>query len=175
MRQFPVKTLVMVDDVHIGTINTINFAKSLGAPWTAVHVAIDPEKAERVKRLWAERIGDEAYLKVLPSPYRELTDPVHEYVEELFKEFRNGYIHVIVGHLAMETLPGQALHQNAAITLNLALQDIKHVAVTTVAYQFSDEAQAEPDELETGSKAQAAGAHAGWSHAPDIDLTFCLC
>jgi polysaccharide deacetylase 2 family uncharacterized protein YibQ len=144
MRQFPVKTLVMIDDVHAGTIHTINFAKSLGAPWTAVHVAIDPEKAERVKQLWAERIGDEAYLKVLPSPYRELSDPVHDYVEELMKEFRNGYIHVIVGHLAMETLQGQALHQNAAITLNLALQDIKRVAVTTVAYQLSDDAQVEP-------------------------------
>ena len=45
MRQHPVKTLVMIDDVHAGTIHTINFAKSLGAPWTAVHVAIDPEKS----------------------------------------------------------------------------------------------------------------------------------
>ena len=35
IRQHPVKTLVMVDDVHAGTIHTINFAKSLGAPWTA--------------------------------------------------------------------------------------------------------------------------------------------
>ena len=140
MRQFPVKTLVMVDDVHAGTIHTINFAKSLGAPWTAVHVAIDPEKAERVKQTWATRIGDEAYLKVLPSPYRELTGPVHQYMEELMNEFKNGYIHVIVGHLAMDTLQGQALHQNAAIALNLALQDIRRVAVTTVAYQLTEEA-----------------------------------
>ena len=140
MRQHPVKTLVLVDDVHAGTIHTINFAKSLGAPWTAVHVAIDPEKAENVRHRWEERIGDEAYLKILPSPYRELSGPVHQYIEELMAELSNGYIHVIVGHLVMNNIQGQALHQNAAITLNLALQDIRRVAVTTVAYQFSEDA-----------------------------------
>ncbi len=115
IRQHPVKTLVMVDDVHAGTIHTINFAKSLGAPWTALHVAIDPDKADAVRKRWNERIGDEAYLKVLSSPYRELTGPVHQYVEELMDEMNDGYIHVIVGHLVMNTVQGQALHQNAAI------------------------------------------------------------
>ena len=36
----------------------------------------------------------------------------------------------------MSSLHGQALHENAAIALNLALQDIQRVAVTTVAYQL---------------------------------------
>ncbi|MBK8047233.1 MAG: hypothetical protein IPK16_08995 [Anaerolineales bacterium] len=85
MRPHPVKTLVMIDDVHAGTIHTINFAKSLGAPWTAVHVAIDPDKAERVQKHWDERIGDEAFSRSFPSPYRELTGPVHEYIEELME------------------------------------------------------------------------------------------
>ena len=106
-------------------------------------MAIDPDKADAVRRRWNERIGDEAYFKILPSPYRELTGPVHQYVEELMNEMNDGYIHVIVGHLVMNTLQGQALHQNAAISLNLALQDIKRVAVTTVAYQFSEEALAD--------------------------------
>ena len=64
---------------------------------------------------------------------------MHRYIEELLEELGDGYIHVIVGHLVMNTLQGQALHQNAAIALNLALQDIKRVAVTTVAYQFDEE------------------------------------
>ena len=139
MRNYPVKTLVLVDDVHAGTIHTINFAKSLGAPWTAVHVAIDPEKAERVRVKWRERIGDEAYFKVLPSPYRELTGPVHRYIEELRNDMGMGFVHVIVGHLVMTSVQGQILHQNAAVALNLALQDIEGVVVSTVAYQFGDE------------------------------------
>jgi hypothetical protein len=54
-------------------------------------------------------------------------------------ELGEGYIHVIVGHLVMYSLSGQALHQNAAISLNFALQDLKRVAVTTVAYQLEPE------------------------------------
>jgi len=136
IRRRPVKTVALVDDVHAGTINLINFAKSLGVPWTAVHVAIDPDKAERVKQKWQERVGEEAYLKILTSPYRNLVDPVHKYIEGLLAELPQGYVHVIVGHLVMDNLVEQALHQNAAIALNLALQDLKRVAVTTVPYQL---------------------------------------
>jgi len=140
LRPRPVKTLVLVDDIHAGTIHTINFAKSLGVPWTAVHVAIDPEKAEQVKEKWQERIGDEAYLTVLPSPYRNLVDPVREYVLKLLEEMPNGFIHVIVGHLVMDKLREQALHENAAIILNLALQDVDHATVTTVSYRLETHA-----------------------------------
>ncbi len=136
IRQRPVKTLVLVDDIHAGTIHTINFAKSLGVPWTAVHVAIDPEKAEQVKQKWQERIGDEAYLTILPSPYRNLTDPLRGYIQQLLEEMPQGFIHVITGHLVMDKLRDQALHQNAAIVLNLALQDIDRATVTTVSYRL---------------------------------------
>ncbi len=136
IRPRPVKTLVLVDDIHAGTIHTINFAKSLGVPWTAVHVAIDPEKAERVKQKWRERIGDEAYLTILPSPYRNLSDPIHQYVEDLIEELPKGFVHVIVGHLVMDNVRDQALHENAAIMLNLALQDLDRATVTTVSYRL---------------------------------------
>jgi len=136
IRQHPMKTIVLIDDIHAGTINTINFAKSLSAPWTAVHVALDPDKAERVRQKWIERIGDEAYLTILPSPYRNLTDPIHHYIVDLLTELPQGYVHVVVGHLVMDKLRDQVLHANAAIMLNLALQDLKRVAVTTVPYQL---------------------------------------
>jgi hypothetical protein len=86
-----------------------------------------------------------------------LTGPVHRYVEELMAEMKDGYIHVIVGHLVMDTLQGQALHQNAAITLNLALQDIRRVAVTTVAYQFTEDALADRPEHASVPGAAPAG------------------
>jgi amino acid transporter len=144
IRPRPVKTLVLVDDIHAGTIHTINFAKSLGVPWTAVHVALDPDKAEQVKRKWQERIGDEAYLNILSSPYRNLVDPVREYVLELLQEMPKGYIHVIVGHLVMDKLRDQLLHQNAAIALNLALQDIDRATVTTVSYRLVTHRNGDP-------------------------------
>ena len=34
----PVRTLILVDDVHAETARMVNFAKSLDHPWQAVHI-----------------------------------------------------------------------------------------------------------------------------------------
>ena len=37
-----VQTVILVDDVHAETVRMVNFAKSLGLPWHAIHVATNP-------------------------------------------------------------------------------------------------------------------------------------
>jgi hypothetical protein len=64
----PVLTLVLVDDVHAETLRTINFARSLGHPWKAILVAVNPEKAEKVRKKWETYIGEEDELVIIPSP-----------------------------------------------------------------------------------------------------------
>jgi hypothetical protein len=41
-----------------------------------------------------------------------------------------------MGHLVMETLWEQALHQNSAVIFNLALANLERVVVTTVPFQI---------------------------------------
>jgi amino acid transporter len=130
-----IQTLILVDDVHAETARLVNFAKSLRHSWKAVHVAVNPEKAEVVMAKWQKRIG-EGELVILPSPYRLLAEPIEEYIEELQSESPGSYVHVIMGHLAMDTFWEQALHQNTAVIFNLALSRMDHVVVTTVPYQI---------------------------------------
>jgi len=129
-----VQTIILVDDVHAETVRMVNFAKSLGHAWKAVHVEVNPEKTELVKQRWAERIG-EGELVILSSPYRHLAAPIREYVMGLLAESENGFVHVIMGHLAMETFWEQALHQNSAFIFNVALTGMERVVVTQVPYQ----------------------------------------
>lgn len=131
----PVQTVILVDDVHAETVRLVNFAKSLGHPWKAVHVGISPEKVVEVKQKWQKRIG-EGDLVILESPFRLLAEPIQEYIELLQKENPGVFVHVIMGHLAMDTYWGQALHQNSALIFNLALSRMDHVVVTTVPYQI---------------------------------------
>src|SRR4029079_2386904 len=44
VRTHTVETIVLVNDIHQGTMQMISFAESLGKPWVAVHVAVRPEK-----------------------------------------------------------------------------------------------------------------------------------
>ena len=130
-----VHTVILVDNVHAETIRLVNFARSLGHPWTAVHVAVNPEKAEQVTARWHQRIG-EGDLVILPSPYRQLAEPIHEYLEALREQEPGCFVHVIMGHLAMSDFWEQALHQNSALIFNLALSHMENVAVTTVPFQI---------------------------------------
>ena len=130
----PVQTVVLVDGVHAGTIELVNFAKSLGHPWHAVHVAVNPERANTLPEQWKEVIG-EGKVVVVPSPYRELNRPIRLYIEELLQQNPNGFVHVVVGHLSMEHAWEQALHQNSVLIFNLALHDLEHVVVTIVPHQ----------------------------------------
>ncbi|MCZ2096475.1 MAG: APC family permease [Anaerolineae bacterium] len=131
----PIQTIILVDDVHAETVRLVNFAKSLDHPWRAVHVATNPNRIETVREKWRKRIG-EGELVILPSPYRLLADPIREYIESIQAEQPNAFVHVIMGHLAMDTYWEQVLHQNTAVVFNLALSRMDNVVVTSVPYQI---------------------------------------
>ena len=132
---YAMQTLILVDGVHAETVRVVNFAKSLGHPWKAIHVAINPQKAERTRQDWDRYIG-EGELVILPSPFRSLTAPIREYVEQILDERPDSFVHIIMGHLVMDTFWEQALHQNSALIFNLALGGLDRVVVTIVPYQI---------------------------------------
>jgi len=131
----PIQTIILVDDVHAETVRLVNFAKSLDHPWHAVHVATNPDKIEIVREKWRKRIG-EGELVILPSPYRLLAEPIRHYIEQIQEQQPGGFVHVIMGHLAMDTYWEQILHQNTAVIFNLALSRMDNVVVTSVPYQI---------------------------------------
>ena len=131
----PVLALVLVDGVHTGTIELVNYAKSLNYPWHAVHIGINPEKASKISTLWDKVIG-EGNLVIIPSPYRQLNRPIRAYVENLLKENPETIINVVVGHLAMESAWEQVLHQNSVLIFNMALNGLDRVVFTIVPHQI---------------------------------------
>jgi amino acid transporter len=135
IRERTVRTIVLIDDVHNETARLITFAKSMGHPWTALHVAVNPEKTRIVRRKWEERIG-EGELVVIESPYRLLSEPITEYVQDIREEEPECFIHVVMGHLAMKNYWEQALHQNSALIFNLSLSQMENVAVTMIPFQI---------------------------------------
>ncbi|MBK8026786.1 MAG: APC family permease [Chloroflexi bacterium] len=145
-----VRTLILVDDVHKETVRMVDFANSLDHQWQAVHVAISPEKAEKVRQKWEQRVGT-GELVILPSPYRQLAEPIREYIGQIQAEIPGCFVHIIMGHLVMDTFWGQALHQNSAFIFNLALGRLERVVVTNVPYQIHGEAERQKAALEAAA------------------------
>lgn len=152
----PVQTLILVDDVHAETVQLVNFAKANGHPWKAVHIGLNPDKENAVREKWQKRIG-EGELVVLPSPYRLLAEPLRDYILHLREVEPDGFIHVILGHLQMDTFWEQALHQNSALLINVALAAVDRVVVTTVPYQIHHNEHMPSDTQEVPSFAPASG------------------
>ena len=131
----PLQTILLVDNVHAGTLRLVNFARSLGNPWKAVHVAVDPERTAELLKKWNERIGF-GELVLLESPYRSITEPLRDYIHQLQDENPDAFIHLLAGQLAMPSFWEQALHRNTNLLIDLVLRDMDRVVVTSVPYQI---------------------------------------
>lgn len=139
-----VQTLILVDNVHAETARMVNFAQSLENPWKAVHIGTSPERTDQVTNKW-NKYFPEGELVVLPSPYRLLAEPLRDYIQEQLDADEDAYVHVIMGHLVMDTFWEQALHQNSALLFNLTLSRMERVVVTNVPYQIGLEEEEEDD------------------------------
>ncbi len=150
-------TIVLVDDVHVGTVPMVEFAMSLRHPWLAVHIDNDSEKTEIIKAKWEERMKLAYHpLVIAKAPYRNLTQVVVEYVQHhLDKMGPKSLVHVVMGQLVMDSYLEQALHSNTTIQFKLALQRMERVVVTDVSYQLhTDEAGSYPENVEQRYKAE---------------------
>jgi amino acid transporter len=130
-------TIVMVDDVHAGTVQMVEFALSQGNPWMAIHLDDNPIKTARIKAKWVERMGRLNHeLTIVPCPYRNLAGVAIDFVQQKLDEDPNRFVHVVMAQLIMDTWVAQALHANTAIAFTLALQNMERVALTNVGYQI---------------------------------------
>ena len=130
-----VKTIIMIDDVHTGTLRMVRFAKTLGNPWTALHVNFDEARAEAVQKKWNEQIG-EGELVLIHSPFRLLQEPIIEHIQEERKKLQNGVVHVVTGQLVVRGALGSMLHSKNARGLYDEIQKLERVIVTAVPYHL---------------------------------------
>jgi amino acid transporter len=148
-------TMLLIDGVHMGTMQMVNFAKSMGNPWHAVHVGVNQEKVVAAQAKWQKYIG-EGELVIIPSPYRHLVAPIREYVIELLEANPDAIVHIVMGHLAMDSVLTQVLHQNSSLILNLGLTGLERVVITIVPLQVRQNGGAVNRNLMTGDDLKRA-------------------
>jgi amino acid transporter len=165
----PMRTVVLVDDVHQGTIRLVEFAKSLGHPWVALHVDYNDKRTELVQARWKERIG-EGELHIIHSPYRQLIEPVRHFVLNERDKTPNGFVHIIMGQLVMHNQVERALHSNNSLGIIGDLQRYDRVVVTDVPYQLHPEANGNGHETYddlVGAYGEKQLHHENTTNAPD--------
>ena len=127
--------LVLAPDIHRGVIPALQFARSISEDARAVHVAINPDRTERVQqrwRLYARGIP----LTVLPSPYRSLVDPVIDYIDRLQRQDPRSNITFIVPEFVPSGILPKLLHGQTGLLLGLRLRLKPGVVFISIPYHI---------------------------------------
>ncbi len=129
-----VHSIVLVSKIHKPTLQAIAYARAT-RPSTleALTVAIDPDEAAALLDEW-ERRKIPVPLKILESPYREITRPVVSYVLNLRKESPRDLVTVFVPEYVVGKWWEQLLHNQSALRLRTRLRFANGVVVTSVPY-----------------------------------------
>ena len=128
--------VVLVGSVHRATLAALAYAKSLAPDRLfALSVASEPEEAARIQDEWAE-YGIDVPLRVLSSPYRELTGPVLAELDELDAQFENDIITVVLPEFVLTRWWEQLLHNQSALILKGRLLFRKNTVVVSVPYHI---------------------------------------
>jgi amino acid transporter len=126
--------ILPISGVHRGTLAALRYARSISDDVTAVHVPIDPDEGEALRRKW-EVWGDGVRLVMLESPYRLFFEPLLEYIEEVAAHRQpNEVITVVVPQFVPKHWWNNLLHTQTAIQLRLVLLFKPGIVVTDVPY-----------------------------------------
>lgn len=131
-----VHVVVLVSKVHKPTLRALAYARaSRPTSLEAVTVDVDQDETLTLQREW-ERQGIPVPLKILASPYREVTRPVLDYVRQLKENSPQDLVTVFVPEYVVGHWWEQLLHNQSALRLKSRLLFVPGVMVTSVPYQL---------------------------------------
>ncbi|MEV5420590.1 APC family permease [Streptomyces albogriseolus] len=131
-----VHSVVLVSKVHRPALRALAYAKLLRSDTLeALSVNVDAEETRALREEW-ERRGIAVPLKVLDSPYREVTRPVIEYVKSLRAQSPRDVVSVIIPEYVVGHWYEHLLHNQSALRLKGRLLFTPGVMVTSVPYQL---------------------------------------
>jgi len=142
VRPSRVHSVVLVSKIHRPTLRALTYAKLMRSDTLeAVTVSVDPAESRALCEEWQRR-GIDVPLKVLDSPYREVTRPVIEYVKSLRRQSPRDIVSVIIPEYVVGHWYEHLLHNQSALRLKGRLLFTPGVMVTSVPYQLASSAAA---------------------------------
>ncbi|MBF0473554.1 MAG: hypothetical protein HQK93_07455, partial [Nitrospirae bacterium] len=120
---------------HQAVLSAVKYAKTLSKDVFAVYVCIDPEATKKVKTTWC-KLFPEVSLIVLDSPYRSITQPLLEFIDEVHNDHPNGIITVILPELVPSKWWHHLLHNNTALFIKGLLLFKKGIVSTSLPFHL---------------------------------------
>jgi amino acid transporter len=153
--------IVLVSKLHLPTLRALAYARAT-RPSRLEALIVDVDEAEtlRLKEEW-DRADIPVPLRVVASPYREITRPVVLYVKHLRRESPRDIVTVFIPEYVLGHWWEQVLHNQSALRLKARLLQQRGVVVASVPYQLKSAVERMPG----GLPAQAGAPRPGLAQA----------
>ncbi|MBM3668798.1 MAG: APC family permease [Actinobacteria bacterium] len=131
-----VHTLVLVSKIHKPTLRALAYARATRPTvLEAVTVNVDAVDTRDLVAEWSRR-EIPVTLRVLDSPYREVTRPIIDYVRSIRSDCPRDLITVFIPEYVVGHWWEQLLHNQSALRLKSRLLFMPNVMVTSVPWQL---------------------------------------
>jgi amino acid transporter len=132
------RVIMPVSGVHQGTLAALRYARMLSDDVTAVHVAIEPADAAKVRQKW-ETWGEGVRMVMLESPYRLFLEPLLGYITDISQKRQPGEtLTIVVPEFVSESRVTAALHMNTADLLRSQLKRQHGIVIINVPYHVHE-------------------------------------
>ena len=129
--------LVLVSKLHLPTRRALAYARATRPDsLEAITVSVDDAETRQLVRDW-EDSDITVPLKVIASPYREVTRPVLDYVKRVSMESPRAVVTVFIPEYVVGHWWEQLLHNQSALRLKTRLLFMPNVMVTSVPWQLN--------------------------------------
>ena len=156
--------IVLVSKLHRPTKRALAYAKALRPDrLEAITVNVDDQETRELLDRWNKQ-DVPVPLKVIESPYREITKPILDYVKRIRTDNPRDVVTVFIPEYVVGRWWEQLLHNQSALRLKGRLLFQPGVMVTSVPWQLassakvSDRAELAPGAIRRGLRAEDDGA-----------------
>ncbi|MGK5548293.1 APC family permease, partial [Streptomyces sp. URMC 127] len=137
-----VLAIVLVSTIHKPTLRALAYARAFKPDQLeALTVAVDRDETKSLERAW-EALDVDVPLKVIDSPYREITRPVVEYVRSMRRTSPRDVVGVFIPEYVVGHWWENLLHNQSALWLKSRLLFTPGVMVTSVPWQLTSSRRA---------------------------------
>lgn len=128
--------VIPISGLHRGVMNAIRYGQGISHDLRICFVKTDEESYQRMILAWNTKFPN-LKLHVLESPYRSISEPILEFIDQVSKEHPTEFITVIFPEFVTAKWRHQLLHNQTAWLIKLSLMYKKNVIVTSVKYHLT--------------------------------------
>ena len=130
--------VILVGSVNLGVLKAVAYARSMRPDrLVAISVVTSAEEETAVVDAW-EKFELPVELRTIFSPFRDLTGPVTQLIDELDDERPDDVVTVVIPEFVVEHWWDQALHNQSAMMIKNKLRQRPNTAILSVPIQIGD-------------------------------------